>query len=75
MEKMQTDPAKGVKRVKEKMFHWLHLIPLLCIYDTQMKDENCPDSRGKQNIFPLRIIALQWSRIVSLLMVEEKCMS
>ena len=23
--------------VKEKMFHWLHLIPLLCIYDTQMK--------------------------------------
>ena len=37
MEKMHTDPAKGVKRVKEKMFHWLHLIPLLCIYDTQMK--------------------------------------
>ena len=34
---MHTDPAKGVKRVKEKMFHWLHLIPLLCIYDTQMK--------------------------------------
>ena len=37
MEKMHTDPAKGVKRVKEKMFHWLHLIPLLCIYDTRMK--------------------------------------
>ena len=37
MEKMHTDPAKGVKRVKKKFFHWLHLIPLLCIYDTQMK--------------------------------------
>ena len=37
MEKMHTDPAKGVKRVKEKMFHQLHLISLLCIYDTQMK--------------------------------------
>ena len=37
MEKMHIDPAKGVKRVKEKMFHWLHLIPLLCIFDTQMK--------------------------------------
>ena len=37
MEKMQTDPAGGVKRVKEKMFHRLHLISLLCIYDTRMK--------------------------------------
>ena len=37
MEKMQTDLARGVKRVKEKMFHRLHLISLLCIYDTQMK--------------------------------------
>ena len=33
MEKMHTDPAKGVKRVKEKMFHWLHLIPLLPLWD------------------------------------------
>ena len=69
MEKMHTDPAKGVKRVKEKMFHWLHLIPLLCIYDTQMKIALIGETKH------ISIIALQWSRIVSLLMVEEKCMS
>lgn len=69
MEKMQTDPAKGVKRVKEKMFHLLHLIPLLCIYDTQMNIALIGETKH------ISIIALQWSRIVSLLMVEEKCMS
>ena len=40
MEKMQTDPAGGVKRVKEKMFHRLHLISLLCIYDTIAANAN-----------------------------------
>ena len=51
------------------MFHRLHLISLLCIYDTQMYIALIGETKH------ISIIALQWSRIVSLLMVEEKCMS